>query len=90
MFASGSTDDSVVQFVRDNRDFLFIRGNSKKTVFYIDNNVAGEEALYRTYKGERKEVIHVEKAKEIIAKMHRPTEEGVCNPHSLLFQPPHS
>lgn len=82
-FVSGREDEYTHKFVKENRDYLYVKGNSKKTVFKISTNPEGDEVLFRSYKGSEKEVVHESMARAIITKMHRPDQEGPCNPQGI-------
>ena len=79
----GADSESVSRFAKENKDYLFYKGNSKKPIFYLDTNMDGEISLYRKYRGEPKEVVNVDKAKDIITRMHRLKEGGPCNPKGI-------
>ncbi len=80
---NGDDSEAVSRFMRENKDYLFYKGNSTEPVFYLDTNPDGEISLFRRYKSEPKEVIHVDKAREIITRMHRSNEGRPCNPKGI-------
>ena len=82
-------DSSNAEFIKANRKYLFESGKTSLPNFVLCNNGSDERTLYRVMNRNRageptklKEVVHIEKASEIIESMHKP-HNGPCLPAGI-------
>ena len=89
MVVDNPQDPSNSEFVKSNRKYLFESGKTSLPNIVLRNNENDKRTLFRVINRNKageptnlKEVVHIEKAREIIQSMHRP-HNGPCLPAGI-------
>ncbi len=76
---NSDNDPDVVQFAKQYRKALYKDGNTKKPIYHFIENEQGNPAIGKCDGGRMKEVVHKQRAIEIVESIHRPGGKG-CRP----------